>query len=100
MRHIFSAICFGALPSGCATTYESTPMAIGTTTARYEQGVPGMAFNLPSGSVQVKPIGVNDQGRLMFGVAAINQSPAPVNFGIENVLMFSDVGVPIPAVHT
>jgi hypothetical protein len=100
MRHVFSAVCLGALLSGCATTYAITPLAVGTTTTRYEQGVPMTASNLPSGSVKVKPIGVNDQGRLMFGVAAINQSPAPVNFGIENVLMFSDVGVPIPAVHT
>lgn len=95
MRHMFSAICIGVLLSGCATTYEITPMAIGATTTRYEQGVPMTASNLPSGSVQVKPVGVNDQGRLMFGVAAINQSPASVNFGIENVSMFSEVGLPI-----
>jgi hypothetical protein len=95
MRCIFLVGCIGALLSGCATTYEITPLAIGTTTTRYEQGVPLTASNMPSGSVQVKPLGVNNQGRLMFGVAAVNQSPAPANFGIENISLFSDIGLPI-----
>jgi hypothetical protein len=95
MKQVFLAICIGVLLSGCATTYEITPLAIGTTTTRYEQGVPLTASNLASGSVQVKPVGVNDKGRLMFGVAAINQSQVPMNFGIENVSMFSDAGLPI-----
>ena len=95
MRYLFSAICASALLSGCATSYEITPLAIGATTTRYEQGVPMTASNLSAGSVQVKPIGVNDQGRLMFGVAAINHSPMPANFGIENVSMLSEAGIPI-----
>ena len=53
------------------------------------------ASNLASGSVRENPVGVNDKGRSMFGDAAINQSPVPMNFGIENVSMFSNAGLPI-----
>lgn len=95
MRHVFPATCIGALLSGCATTCEITPRAIGATTTRHEQGVPMTASNLASGSVRENPVGVNDKGRSMFGDAAINQSPVPMNFGIENVSMFSNAGLPI-----
>lgn len=95
MRHVFPATCIGASLSGCATSCGMTPLAIGATTTRQPQGVPMTASNLASGSVRVKPVGVNDKGRLMFGVAAINQSSVPMNFGIENISMFSDAGLPI-----
>lgn len=95
MRHVFPATCIGALLSGCATTCEITPRAIGATTTRHEQGVPMTASNLASGSVRENPVGVNDKGRSMFGDAAINQSPVPMNFGIEIVSMFSNAGLPI-----
>jgi len=52
MRHLFSVICAGALLSGCATSYEITPLALGATTTRYEQGVPMTVSNLSAGSVQ------------------------------------------------
>lgn len=60
---------------------------------RYERGSPTIFSDLPSGSIQVTPVGYNeDDDRLVFGVAAFNKVGAPVNFGTENIRVTDAAG--------
>jgi hypothetical protein len=69
----------------CATSYTVTPQAGPNQEIRYLQGQATTYSDLQNGAVQITPLGVNQQGRLVFGVAAFNETDQASNFGIENV---------------
>jgi hypothetical protein len=78
-------LAFPMLLSACATSYTITPMPAAGQQVRYVQGT-ATTFSEKTGSaVQITPYGVNQDGRLVFGVAAFNKSMSPRNFGVENV---------------
>lgn len=76
--------------SACATSYAVTPKVAGNQEIRYLQGQATTYSDLEHGAVQVTPMGVNAQGRLVFGVAAFNETDKASNFGIENVAAASN----------
>jgi hypothetical protein len=80
--------------SACATSYTMAPKASADQTIRYVQGQATTYSDMAHGSVQITPIGVNEQGRLVFGVAAFNETDKASNFGIENVVAGAD-GAPL-----
>lgn len=63
-----------------------TPRASADQEIRYLQGQATTYSDLQHGAVQVTPIGINEQGRMVFGVAAFNETDSASNFGIENVV--------------
>jgi hypothetical protein len=88
-RGFFAATCaFGVV--GCAPTFTVTPLPDATQTLRYEQGTPTTFSDMASSSVQVTPLGVNNDRRLVFGVAAFNKGRAPSNFGVESLSLADD----------
>ena len=80
--------------SACATSYTVAPRASAEQEIRYLNGQATTYSDMGNGAVQVTPLGVNEQGRLVFGVAAFNETDKPSNFGIENVVAGAD-GVPL-----
>lgn len=80
--------------SACATSYTVAPRASADQEIRYLNGQATTYSDMGNGAVQVTPLGVNEQGRLVFGVAAFNETDKPSNFGIENVVAGAD-GVPL-----
>ena len=77
-----------ALPgflTACATSYTITPIPDSDQEVRYLQGTPTTYSERAGSAIQVTPYGINDEGRLVFGVAAFNKSLAPQNFGVENI---------------
>ena len=92
---VMSASIAAVLLTGCATTYNIQPVARSGNEVRFEQGTPITTSNLSKTSVYTRPIGVNQQGRLVFGVAAANNGSDTVNFGIENVYAIDDLTKPI-----
>lgn len=79
------AVCAAATLSACATSYDVKPLAGEGQTIRYVQGQATTFAQGKNGSLQVTPLGVNEKGRLVFGVAAFNSASVASNFGIENV---------------
>ena len=80
--------------SACATSYTMTPEVAAGQEVRYVQGAATTYSNLANGAIQVTPVGVNDQGRMVFSVAAFNGTETAQNFGIENVTAMAD-GQPV-----
>lgn len=70
--------------SACATTYSITPIDTGAAKVTYSSGRSTTDLELARGAVKVTPLGVAENGRLSFGVAAFNKAPAAANFGSEN----------------
>ncbi|MCJ2183651.1 hypothetical protein MTR62_13260 [Novosphingobium sp. 1949] len=60
------------------------PVHIGAETARYERGTPTVSYDMPRGSVQIRPLPVED-GRVAFSVAVFNKGMRAANFGTENI---------------
>ena len=60
------------------------PVPIGSETAHYERGTPTVSYDMPRGSVQIRPLPVED-GRVAFSVAVFNKSVRAANFGTENI---------------
>ncbi|WP_146193618.1 hypothetical protein [Sphingosinicella humi] len=71
--------------SGCATTYSMTPITSASQTVRYDRGSPTTDFEKEFGAIQVTPVQVADDGKLVFAVAAFNKAETPSNFGVENI---------------
>ncbi len=74
-----------AIASGCATAYRVVPVQSPPATVRYDNGSPTTDLEQRNGAVQVTPLQFNEDGRLVFAVAAFNYSGQSVNFGIENI---------------
>ena len=62
---------------------------------RYLQGTATTFSERAGSAVQLTPYGVNQEGRLVFGVAAFNKSMAPQNFGVENLRLTGTTGEPV-----
>lgn len=73
------------IASGCATTYRVTPIESPPATVRYDRGAPTTSLEQRNGGVQVTPMSFDADGRMVFGVAAYNNTDAPANFGVENI---------------
>lgn len=71
--------------TACATSYSVTPIAGQGQSIRYLQGQPTTFAEGANGSIQITPLGVNEKGRLSFGVAAFNSGEQSSNFGVENM---------------
>lgn len=82
---VISAVCASLAVSACATSYSVTPVTGSNQSIRYIQGQPTTFAEGRNGSIQVTPLGVNEKGRLAFGVAAFNASHHAANFGVENM---------------
>lgn len=80
--------------SACATSYSVTPKAGVDQEIKYLNGQATTYSDMDNGAVQITPLGVNEQGRLVFGVAAFNETDKSSNFGIENVVAAAD-GAPL-----
>ncbi|UAK25745.1 hypothetical protein [Sphingomonas nostoxanthinifaciens] len=65
------------------------PVQIGAETVRFVQGVPTLDLQMPTGAVQITPLGF-DHGGITFGIAVLNNSDHPSNIGVENVSVVSD----------
>jgi hypothetical protein len=68
-------------------------MAGANQTIRYNRGMPTTLADGTSGSIQVTPLGVNDDKRLVFGMAVLNKSRTAENFGIEDVSIIGADGI-------
>lgn len=71
--------------SACATSYSVKPVAAEGQTIRYVSGQATTFAEGRNGSVQVTPLGVNEKGRLVFGVAAFNNGTEATTLGVENM---------------
>ncbi len=91
---IVAAIAAIAL-TGCASTYVTRPIIADGQQVRYEQGIPTTLSEKKSGAVEVTPLGVDADKRLVFGVAAYNEGKIPQNFGVENLSLMGTDGKPI-----
>jgi hypothetical protein len=80
-----AVLAFPALLSACATSYTITPIPSDGQQVRYLQGTATTFSEKRGSAIQVTPYGVNQEGRLVFAVAAFNKSMSPQNFGVENV---------------
>lgn len=78
--------------TGCATSYDFKPLAVDGTSVTYDHGVPVTASSKLISAVQVQPLEINKQGRLVLGVAATNRSNHDFNFGVENVSVLDGAG--------
>lgn len=75
------------LLSACATSYQITPHATSGQTVRYFQGQPTIVTNGEHGSLQVALLPPNEKGRLLYSVAAYNDSDEPATLGVENMTL-------------
>jgi len=64
-----------------------TPVAGTGQQIRYAQGSATTYSERASGAIQVTAIGLNENMRPTFEIAAFNKSPGPSNFGVENVAL-------------
>ena len=95
MRAIIApAVCAALAVSACATSYSVQPVAGQNQSIRYVQGQATTFAEGRNGSVQITPLGVNEKGRLVFGVAAFNNGKQSANFGVENMSAGAD-GAPL-----
>lgn len=92
-KSIVAACAAAALLAGCATTYSTTPVALGDQEVRYDRGVPTVTSAKQGSTVSVYPVGINERGRMVFQVAAFNSADQAFNFGVENV-RFEAAGSP------
>jgi len=90
---IFVAL-FAAGLCGCATEYSVSPLAQSGQQIRYTQGKATTYSEKTSGAIQITPLGLNDQLRPAFEIAAFNKSRGPSNFGVENVALQRGDGTP------
>lgn len=81
--------------SACATTYKVTPVPDPEQKVHYTQGTATTYSETGDSAVQVTPYGVNEEGRLVFGVALFNKTSAPGNFGVENLSLTAEGGAPV-----
>jgi hypothetical protein len=95
MRHIIAALCCASVLAGCATSYDVQPVTDASETVRYNQGAATTYFDAKDIAVQVTPLGFNSQRQISFGVAVVNKTTHPINFGYENLSMATGGGVPI-----
>ncbi|MBT0670922.1 hypothetical protein HT136_21360 [Novosphingobium profundi] len=79
--------------AGAATPLALTPEHLGAETARYDHGTPTVSLKLPQGTVEVRPLPVED-GRVAFSLAFFNEGERAVNFGTANVAVTRD-GTPL-----
>lgn len=86
--------------AACSTSYSVTPVTQGAQEVRFDRGAPTTFADGQNGAVQVTPLGVNDDRRLVFGIAAFNKGGASSNFGIENLALADADGVPIKVFTT
>lgn len=70
--------------TGCATAYSVTPVDTGVAKVTYNSGRSTTDLEQKNGAIKVTPLGVMENGRLNFAVAAFNKSGQPSNFGAEN----------------
>jgi hypothetical protein len=77
---------------GCATEYSISPVPGASQQLRYEQGVPTIYSEQKAGVIQITPVGISDDMRLAFGVAAFNKVPGPSNLGVENISLTQEDG--------
>ena len=80
----FGAIAVAFVLTGCATTYSVTPVDTGAAKVTYESGRSTTDLDQKNGAVKVTPLGVMENGRLNFAVAAFNKRNEPINLGAEN----------------
>lgn len=78
-------MCATLAVSACATSYSVKPVAAEGQTIRYVSGQATTFAEGRKGSVQVTPLGVNEKGRLVFGVAAFNNGAEATTLGVENM---------------
>lgn len=78
-------LCASFAVSACATSYSVKPVAAEGQTIRYVSGQATTFAEGRNGSVQVTPLGVNEKGRLVFGVAAFNNGKESATLGVENM---------------
>ncbi|HEY2773705.1 MAG TPA: hypothetical protein VGK20_06610 [Candidatus Binatia bacterium] len=83
-NRIVCCIATGVLLSGCAVTYHVAPLESPPATVRYDHGAGTISLVQHNGALQMTPFGV-ENGKLVFGVAAFNNSAHPANFGVENI---------------
>lgn len=82
---VAAAVCAAVAVSACAVTYDVRPVPGEGQSIRYLRGQATTFAQGQNGSIQVTPMGVNDKGRLVFGVAAFNGAEEATNFGVENM---------------
>ncbi|MFN2377059.1 MAG: hypothetical protein ABR538_11010 [Candidatus Binatia bacterium] len=88
MKHLALALSIAAVATnfvGCATTYRVLPIASPPASVRYDRGAPTTSLEQRGGAVQVTPMPMTSDGKLVFGVAAYNAGEVPANIGIENI---------------
>ncbi len=68
----------------CATTYSVTPVDTGSAKVTYDNGRSTTDLEQDNGAIKITPLGISENGRVNFSVAAYNKSGQPVNFGTEN----------------
>lgn len=70
--------------SGCATAYSITPIDTGSAKVTYNSGSSTTDLERLNGAVKITPIGIAENGRVNFAVAAFNKGSTASNFGSEN----------------
>jgi len=80
--------------SACSTSYSVAPIPDASQEIRYQQGTPTTYSEMDEGALQVTALGVNDERRLIFSVAAFNKGSGPSNFGVENISIEQQDGSP------
>jgi hypothetical protein len=85
LQSLAAVAVLGVALSACSTEYSFNPTAEPNQTIRYDRGTPTTLADGTNGSMQVTPLGVNDDKRLVFGVAVLNKSRTAQNFGIEDI---------------
>lgn len=95
MKRVIGALLCAVTVSGCATTYDVEPLADGSEAVRYDQGIATSYFETNDLAMQVTPLNFNAQNQITFGVAVVNKSDHPINFGYENLALADAAGKPI-----
>ncbi len=85
LRKALTLVAVSVIIAGCSTTYVTKPVITAGQQLRYNRGTPTTLSEMKSGSVEVSPLGVDKDKRLVFGVAAFNGGSTPQNFGVENL---------------
>jgi hypothetical protein len=95
MIRTIAVAALAATVAGCATTTTLEPVASTATSIAYNHGTPTTFSDKSNGAIQVAPLGQNDAGQPIFGIAAMNKTSAASDFSYDNLALYTADGVQI-----
>jgi hypothetical protein len=89
MMRVYRPAAFAALVAMSCSVAAAPKMALypiqaGAETVHFQQGVPTLNFETPTGAVQITPLPL-DHGSMSFAIAVYNKGTMPANIGVENI---------------